>query len=304
MSGEERASTPRSQRRDLIAPAEAQDDVAEAVAVEEAAPEEQGAAAPDQPEAPSGRPGPRVDRPFYRPLPDVSAYETEEPPQGMAAETCDESPLPATGASDAGQEPGKASLWEGICAFYGIAEEALPRELLYTRSAYVQTITLVPPAMQRALMVKDQTHRLKALHTGLTVFHRVHALKSPCPFRPSYEGLHLIAPYVTKRLVHVPAVDFCKLCEGGYTDTAQLTEEAALVFRAMDPGGCIVELEHGTGTRKSGPEQRRYQLVAIRGRDKGEANAWVALNTMVGKDELRALKEALQGIGAWVDDHQ
>ncbi|XP_015695450.1 RNA cytosine-C(5)-methyltransferase NSUN2 isoform X2 [Oryza brachyantha] len=140
---------------------------------------------------------------------------------------------------------------KSIVSFFGINISFPLEGHLVTRSAdtdNARRIYYVSKSVQKILQLNVQVgEQLKIASIGLKMFER-HRSKDgcPCAYRLSYEGLPLLLPYITKRILCASPNDFLRLLQyrtvnfAHFID-ARFGEEAASLL----PGCCVVILHEG-----------------------------------------------------------
>lgn len=95
-------------------------------------------------------------------------------------------------------------------------------------SSNSKSIYFLPNVVQ-SIMNGDFYKRLKIVSAGIKVFERcaknTFAGGGECGYRLLQEGIDVIAPYITKRIVQVPIQDFCNFVEGGLVSFSTLSPE-------------------------------------------------------------------------------
>lgn len=95
-------------------------------------------------------------------------------------------------------------------------------------SSNSKSIYFLPNVVQ-SIMNGDVYKRLKIVSAGIKVFERCaknsFAGGGDCGYRLLQEGIDVIAPYITKRIVEVTIQDFCNFVEGGLVSFSTLAPE-------------------------------------------------------------------------------
>ncbi|XP_035820079.1 RNA cytosine-C(5)-methyltransferase NSUN2 isoform X3 [Zea mays] len=158
----------------------------------------------------------------------------------------------------------KQSRWEGvdpvlvlndeaviksIQSFFGIKESFPLEGHLVTRSPdNARRIYYVSKSVKEILELNSKVGgQLKIASLGVKMFER-HRSKDPCPcaYRLSYDGLSLVLPSISKRILYASALEFHRLVQyrsisfAHFTDT-RFGEQAA----SLTPGCCVVVLLEG-----------------------------------------------------------
>lgn len=138
---------------------------------------------------------------------------------------------------------------KSIVSFFGIKESFPLEGHLVTRSAdNARRIYYISKSVKEILELNVQVgEQIKIASLGLKMFER-HRSKDgcSCAYRLSYEGLSLLLPYISKRILYASPVDFQHLLQyrtinfDHFVD-ARFGEEAA----SLMPGCCVVMLHEG-----------------------------------------------------------
>uniref|UniRef100_A0A0A8ZLX2 RNA cytosine-C(5)-methyltransferase NSUN2-like PUA domain-containing protein n=1 Tax=Arundo donax TaxID=35708 RepID=A0A0A8ZLX2_ARUDO len=132
---------------------------------------------------------------------------------------------------------------------------------------------------------------LEHLCTLSILFQETHRSKDgcSCPYRLTYEGLPLLLPYVSKRILYASPVDFHRLLQyrtinfAHFVD-ARLGEEAAF----LTPGCCVVVLhdEGHENARSVSIDPSTIAIVCWRGKG--------TMNVMVSPPDRKELLERIE----------
>jgi len=134
-------------------------------------------------------------------------------------------------------------------AFLGLGD-GFPTEQLVTRSVTGRAIFLMGGAVLRLLRA-DASAKLHLVNTGTKVLEKVEARPGhPFPFRLMQEGVHHLAPLMTRQRLFASTADLLELLKRRYMPAAALTSDAlrAAVLAADDGCVAIVHDPQGTGT--------------------------------------------------------
>ncbi|KAG2579448.1 RNA cytosine-C(5)-methyltransferase NSUN2-like isoform X3 [Panicum virgatum] len=138
---------------------------------------------------------------------------------------------------------------KSIISFFGIKESFPLRGHLVTRSTdNARRIYYVSKSVKNILELNTEVgEQLKIVSLGIKMFES-HRSKdcSSCAYRLSYEGLSLLLPYISKRILYASPLDFHRLLQYrsinfAYFVDARFGEEAA----SLMPGCCVVVLLEG-----------------------------------------------------------
>lgn len=99
--------------------------------------------------------------------------------------------------------------------------------------------------MVNSLCLKSRSaKRLKVVNTGLKLF-EYNSRKCECAYRICQEGLPMIRPFMTKRVVSVSLADFLKILETQKesAEVSAFSEATQKQLEAMEVGACVFELD-------------------------------------------------------------
>lgn len=138
---------------------------------------------------------------------------------------------------------------KSIISFFGIKESFPLEGHLVTRSTdNARRIYYISKSVKEILELNAEVGgQLKMASLGVKMFER-HRSKDACPcaYRLSYEGLSLLLPYISKRILYASPVDFHRLLQypsinfAHFLDTRSGEQAASLM-----PGCCVVVLLEG-----------------------------------------------------------
>uniref|UniRef100_A0A060T8Y2 ARAD1D11154p n=1 Tax=Blastobotrys adeninivorans TaxID=409370 RepID=A0A060T8Y2_BLAAD len=168
--------------------------------------------------------------------------------------------------------------------FYGI--EKFPRDTMLVRNMSgepVRTIYYVAPSVKPILQLNED--RLKFVHAGIKMFAQQKS-EGACKWRVQSEGIDLLFPYATKRVVKASSADAVKkMCEVQFPKFDELKEiDAALAEQTLALAEGCAFLRVPTG---SSIEQ---ELVFPMWRGKGSSNL------MLSKQDTQELLHRLFGV--------
>ncbi|CAL5005655.1 unnamed protein product [Urochloa decumbens] len=138
---------------------------------------------------------------------------------------------------------------KSIRSFFGIKESFSLEGHLVTRSTEnARRMYYISKSVKEIVELNEQvSEQLKIASLGVKMFER-HRSKDgcSCAYRLSYEGLSLLLPYISKRILYASPVDFHRLLQYRTINFAHFVdsrfgEEAA----SLMPGCCVVVLVEG-----------------------------------------------------------
>ncbi|KAL6051390.1 tRNA (cytosine(34)-C(5))-methyltransferase [Balamuthia mandrillaris] len=101
------------------------------------------------------------------------------------------------------------SVWQQIKEHYGFKEN-FPVDQLIARGLASPRISFISTGI-RDVLWSDARGFVKLINTGVRVFTKHTPPGVECPFRLCQESIHLMLPYLTKRVVHISKAEFVNL---------------------------------------------------------------------------------------------
>lgn len=130
--------------------------------------------------------------------------------------------------------------------FYGL--QGFPVDLLVARATGddgdASKKVLVVSRAVRSIVLRAKQIKLRVVHAGVVIFQRTSlASGSSTLFRLVQDGVNILVPFMTKRLVRVPQADFQRLLKGGTVPFSDLSDLVADFARAIDVGSLVCVLD-------------------------------------------------------------
>lgn len=106
------------------------------------------------------------------------------------------------------------------------------------------------PVVNALCLRSRSAKRLKVVNTGLKLF-EYNSRKCECAYRICQEGLPVLRPFMTKRVVAVDRTDFLRILETqkNSAELAAFAEATQKQLEAMEVGACVFELDAETRKR-------------------------------------------------------
>nr|CAD2129212.1 unnamed protein product [Meloidogyne enterolobii] len=146
-------------------------------------------------------------------------------------------------------------LREALKEYFGILPENFSHQNLLVRSTNTERkkeVYYVNNSLKEFLINNDG--RFKIVNAGMGILKKIINDKvSPCPYRIKQDGLPILIPWITKRIIDIPTSLFIRILHGGQTnlkekETSQylplieLGEEEHFLFKGLEPGTIILRL--------------------------------------------------------------
>jgi hypothetical protein len=174
------------------------------------------------------------------------------------------------------------TIWEPIVDFYGFAD-TFPRDQFMARACGDAKALYFVGRPIKNLMNRGIQDRVTVVNTGLKGFAR-NTKDCKVVYRVAQEGIHYLAPHMTKRKIIATYGDFSKCVDAGTIRLETFTDEFADAVRKFEPGSFVVALE--------GYEHDVFQkLFLVMWRCRGDA-----VNCLVTKVEMDGVKSKLRAI--------
>ena len=174
------------------------------------------------------------------------------------------------------------AIWEPIVDFYGLTD-TFPRDQFMARACGDAKALYFVGTPIKNLMNHGIQDRVTIVNTGLKGFAR-NTKDCKVVYRVAQEGIHYLAPHMTKRKIIATYGDFSKCVRAGTIRLETFTDEFADAVRKLEPGSFVVALK--------GYERDVFQkLFLVMWRCRGDA-----VNCLVTKVEMDGLKSKLRAI--------
>jgi hypothetical protein len=174
------------------------------------------------------------------------------------------------------------TIWEPIVDFYGLAD-TFPRDQFMARACGDAKALYFVCTPIKNLMNRGIQDRVTVLNTGLKAFAR-NTKDCKVVYRVVQEGIHYLAPHMTKRKIVATYGDFSKCVDAEAIRLETFTDEFADAVRKLEQGSFVVALK--------GYEEDVFQkLFLVMWRCRGDA-----VNCLVAKVEMDGVKSKLRAI--------
>lgn len=149
----------------------------------------------------------------------------------------------------------ETELREALNKYFGILPENFSHRNLLVRSTNTERkkeVYYVNNSLKEFLINNDG--RFKIVNAGMGILKKIVNDKiSPCPYRIKQDGLPILMPWITKRIIDLPTSLFIRILHGGKTNMEkkensqylplnQLGEEDYFLFKGLEPGTIILRL--------------------------------------------------------------
>ena len=179
-------------------------------------------------------------------------------------------------------------IWKPLVDYYGLSE-TFPRDQYMARAFSEAKALYFVGAPIKNLMDRGIQERVTIVNTGLKGFARNNK-ECKVVYRVAQEGIHYLAPHMTKRKIYAGLKDFSKCLNTGTIRLENFTDEFAAAVRLMDPGSFVVALE--------GYEEDIFQkMFLVMWRCRGDA-----VNCLVAKVEMEGMKSKLRAIPGYEEE--
>ncbi|ESN96523.1 hypothetical protein HELRODRAFT_68497, partial [Helobdella robusta] len=144
-------------------------------------------------------------------------------------------------------------MWKPIIEFYGISDD-FPFDQLMVRcdTGKKRNIYFVSSVIKQ--LVQKNEDKFKFINFGVKILSRSVSKDVECEFRLVQDGLHLLYPYITKRVVKVTRADVVTLLSSENPYINRFSKLAHDQMQSLDQGGCVFLYEPSPDT--DGPNCR------------------------------------------------
>lgn len=129
-------------------------------------------------------------------------------------------------------------MWTPVRDFFGISPE-FPFSQLMVRceTGKKRNIYFVSPVVRD--LVQQNENKFKFINLGVKILSRSVSKSVECEFRLVQDGLHILYPYITKRIVQVVKDDVVTLLSSENPYITRMSAQAADQLNGIDQGGCV-----------------------------------------------------------------
>lgn len=178
--------------------------------------------------------------------------------------------------------------------YFGL-DEAFPLGNLVTVSESCRSINIVPDKLRDTIFGGRGGGSVRTVWLGIKAFDKIERTRCPFPFRLSQEGLPLVLPHMSKRVLKTSKLDFARLARGGMIDTrdgaAGFSQGFLDAFFAHTVG-CVVALFDADGdddASRAPPITSRDVLALVCWRGAGQV-----VNVLAPKEHITTLRTTLR----------
>jgi hypothetical protein len=184
---------------------------------------------------------------------------------------------------------------DGLADFYGLAP-TLPRHLLMTRvGGEAKVISYVAPSVKRLLLDAGLQKRVTVVTTGLKVLIRK-GQDCEVPYRLSQEGLHFLAPHMSRRKFAVSRQDFEALLSPDVVPFSLLSSDLQSRLAPVTVGSIVIVLDGRGGNGVGGGDGEldpRGKTMLAKWRCRADK-----VDNLVPKVDLQAIWDNLHALDA------
>eukprot|EP00978_Attheya_sp_CCMP212_P011427 scaffold28204_cov42-Attheya_sp.AAC.2 len=177
------------------------------------------------------------------------------------------------------------ALWGPLIEFYGL-KPSFPRNQLMARACGdAKILYFISNSITSNLIDRGIQDRLTVINSGLKAFER-NSKDCLVNYRVAQEGIHFVAPHMTKQKIVADPMDFVKcIAPGGIRLEATFTKEFTEKVRALAVGSFVVAL--------NGYEMDIFKkMFLVMWRCRGDA-----INCLVAKVEMEGMRSKLRALG-------
>lgn len=194
--------------------------------------------------------------------------------------------------------PVTTEMSQGWLDWYGLKSpsgDPYPQDQFFARTESARAICFLPRNIVN-VMQADLKKSLRIVHSGLQVFEKNTKGRTGCDYRLSFEGLGMLAPYVTKRRIEMSDKDFtiavkhCVTAPGAQIDNRQFSEKLQEELKEVGHG-CFLATVGGNKVR----DAEKILMVMWCN------NHGLSSHALVFKTDLEGVQAKLQSQGMWVD---
>ena len=175
--------------------------------------------------------------------------------------------------------------WPPLVEYYGLTDEC-PLHQIKARNDTLKAMMFFTKEVCEEVVNKDVMGKLNLVHCGTKIIEKSNNKNVVQQYRLSHEGIHLVAPYLTKRKFVVGKMDFSIMLNFiGILNPKAFSEKLQEELKTVDQGSVYCALE-GVGTENN--------MIL---------NFWMSadtsLNSMVAQVEIDSMRERMRS-GGWL----
>ncbi|KAG7364279.1 NOL1/NOP2/sun family RNA methylase [Nitzschia inconspicua] len=174
--------------------------------------------------------------------------------------------------------------------YYGIDEESFKEGQFATRAASDKKVLyFLTKAIKKQLIDRKFQEKVTVIASGLKAFVR-NSKDCEATYRVSQEGIHLVAPHMSKRKIVAGIDDFETCLKSGTVEIKNFTEEFQKQVRALSMGSFVVSLQ-------GYEDDYIKKLVLVMWRCRSDAVKFLVTQAEVDgmRSKMRAIKETSAG---------
>lgn len=134
------------------------------------------------------------------------------------------------------------AIWPSLATYYGLSENFPKDQLMSREYGKAKVLYFITKAIKNNLIDNGIQEKAMVINSGLRAFERNNK-DCDVEYRVTQEGIHYIAPYMTKRFFVVNATDFCICLNPGTTIwIGNFSSEFQAQIRDLSTGALVVSL--------------------------------------------------------------
>mmetsp|Transcript_7445 Transcript_7445/g.20703 ORF Transcript_7445/g.20703 Transcript_7445/m.20703 type:complete len:941 (-) Transcript_7445:2571-5393(-) len=168
---------------------------------------------------------------------------------------------------------------------YGLTDSFPQDQIMVRSNGEAKMMYFMSGTIKKELIDRGLQDKVMPINSGLKAFERNTKRECEVDYRVTQEGIHFIAPHMTKRVVVADPEDFVRCLGPGGIRLSQFSADFAEAVRALSMGSFVVALR--------GYERNVSQkMFIVMWRCRGDA-----MNCLVSKAELDGMFSKLRGKG-------
>jgi 16S rRNA C967 or C1407 C5-methylase (RsmB/RsmF family) len=174
-------------------------------------------------------------------------------------------------------------VFDPLIEFYGLSSDSFRKDKYMGRACGEAKVLYFLSDSIKKLIDDGMQQRLTVVNSGLKGFERNNK-ECEVRYRLAQEGIHFVAPHMTKRKIYADVEDFRKFLETGMIRLDSFSDEVAAQIRPLSMGSFVVCL-------KGYEDDYIKKLLVVMWKCRGEA-----VSTMVNQNEMDGMKSKLRSV--------
>ena len=180
------------------------------------------------------------------------------------------------------------AIWPPLETFYGFSDEFPKDQFMARECGKSKVVYFITKVVKDKLIGNGIQKKVMVINSGLKALER-NSKECDVEYRVTQEGIHYVAPYMTKRVFVVDARDFCICNNAGGIWIGNFSETFQEQLRALSQGSFVVALE-------GFENDIAKKMFMVMWRCRGDA-----LNCLVSKGEQQGIESKLRALGLLVN---